>query len=141
MATETKAMTIEIDEANLGKELAEHSAKFVYAAEMSIKASLTTEDFKLKVKELYALIDRDVRASAEADGKKITEKQVENAVLLNEDYKKASRHLLQLQANADILKARKEAWRERGSMLVQLSTNRRAEMEALVFDKVKEKAA
>ena len=139
--TEKWELNLEIDEANLSKELSQHSAKFVYVAEQAVKAALACEEFKLKVKELYAILDRDARALAEADGKKTTEKQIENAVLTNEDYKKASMHLLQLQANAEILKGRKEGWRERGAMLVQLSTNRRAEMEALTFETVREKAA
>jgi len=141
VAEEKLPMGIEIDEANLAKELAQHSAKLVFVAEQAVGAQLAHDEFKLKVKELYALIDRDTRLLAETDGKKLTEKMVENAIMLNEDYKKASRHLLKLQANADILKYRKEAWRERGSMLVQLSTNRRAEMEAMTFDTVREKAA
>jgi hypothetical protein len=134
-------MEIKIDEADLARELAEHSSKLVYAAEQAVKVSLQYEEFKLKVDELYALLDRDTRAAAELAGKKITEKVVENTILLNEDYQKASRHLIQLKAQADIMRYRKEAWRERGSMLVQLSTNRRAEMEALTFDTVREKVA
>lgn len=134
-------LKIEIDEANIGRELAEHSAKLVFVAEQAIKAQLAYDSFKLKVNELAALIDRDARIKAEEEKKKVTEKVIQNEVDTNEEYKKASQHLLQLKANAEILKARKEAWRERGSMLVQLSSNKRAEMEALTFDTVKEKVA
>ncbi len=74
---------------------------------------------------------------AEADGKKMTEKAIENKVLMNENYKKAQVHLLKLKANMDVLKARREAFKERGSMLVQMCVLKRTEMEALSFETVK----
>lgn len=132
---------IEIDEANLSQELATHAAKMVFVAEAAVKAQLAYDQFKLKVAELSAHIDMEVRQEAEAEGKKITEKMVENRVSCDENYKKASAHLLGLKAHAEMMKARREAWKERGSMLVQLSSNKRAEMDAYSYDTVREAVA
>ncbi len=134
-------LKLEIDEANLGAELAKHAAQFAWAGEQAVRATLAHDEFKLKVEELRAIVDRNVRVAAEAEKRKITEKMVENEVLINEDVMKAAKHLLALKANAEILKARKEAWNQRGSMLTQMSANRRQEMESIAFDSVRERAA
>lgn len=129
-----------IDEANLGKELAEHCSKLVFAAQKAIDAQLAHDQFKFKVDELAAIIDRDTRATYEAAGKKFTEKVIDAAVITHADYKAAMNKLYQLKAQVELFKARRDAWRERGSMLVQMSSNKRSEMEALTFDTVKQHA-
>ncbi len=129
-----------IDEGNLGKELAEHSAKLVYVAQQAIEAQLVYDQFKLKIEELAAIIDRDTRANYEASGKKFTEKVIEAAVTTHSSYKESMGKMFQLKANAELLRAKRDAWRERGSMLIQLSSNKRSEMEALTFDTVKNHA-
>lgn len=136
-----KTFEIEIDEANLSTELATHAAKMVFVAEEAVRAQFAYDQFKLKVAELAAAIDMEARREAEEAGKKITEKMVENRVACDENYKKASTHLLGLKAHAEMLKARREAWRERGAMLVQLSSNKRAEMDAYSYDTVRAEAA
>ena len=128
---------LKIDDANLSIELATHAEKFAYEAEQAIGADLKHAEFSMKVDELYSMVDREVRARAEADGKKITEKVVENEVKASEQYKKAALHLLKLKAHRDIMKSRREAWKERGSMLVQMSAMKRAEMESIAFSEMK----
>lgn len=131
---------IEIDEANLSSELSTHAAKMVFVAEEAVRAQLAYDQFKLKAAELAARIDMEVRQEAEAEGKKLTEKAIENRVACDENYKKATMHLLGLKAHAEMMKARREAWKERGSMLVQLSSNKRAEMDAYSYDAVRAEA-
>jgi len=138
--TESKMPSLSIDEANLSKELAEHSANYCYVGEQAIHADLAYGEFKLKVSELAAMVDRDIRMKAEADGKKITEAVVANGILMNEEMKKANRHLLKLKANADLLRVHKDAFKDRGGMLIQMSSNKRAEMEAFAYDSVKSAA-
>lgn len=132
-----KEHTLEIDGGNLEKELMQHAALYAYEGEKAAMAEKQYSEFKVKVEELYAVIDRDVRAAAEADNRKMTEPKVAAEILLNEDYKKAQAHLIRLKANLEVLKIRRDAWRERGSMLVQLCAMRRSEMESIAYGSMK----
>jgi hypothetical protein len=131
---------LEIDAENLDKELMQHAASFAYVGEQAVSAEAAYAEFKVKVEELYAVLDRDVRAAAEAEGRKMTEPKIAAEILVNENYKKAQGHLIRLKANMDVLKVRREAWKERGSMLVQLCAMKRSEMEAISYGSMKSAA-
>ena len=128
---------LKIDEANLSREMSEQSSIYFSVAEEAISAELKYNEFKLQVSELYAMVDGETRALAEADGKKITEKLVENSVLQNANYKKARNHLLKLKANMDIFKARKDAFGQRSVMLSNICAMKRTEMETIAFSETK----
>lgn len=132
---------LKIDSENLSEELANQAATYVYHAEKAVSAEAEYNSFKTRVGELYAMLDKEVRAQAEADKKKITEKVVENTILQHKDYKAALDHLGRLKANMDILKARREGMRERGAMLVQMCSMKRTEMEAISFSSIKSASA
>jgi hypothetical protein len=132
-----KEFSLDIDEANLSQELTTHSSKFAWVAEQAINAALQYDDFKFKVDKLYALIDKTIRDAAEADKRKMSEKKIEGEILTSEQYGEAINHLNRLRAHREVRKAKREAFRERGSMLVQLASTKRAEMDTIGFDAVK----
>jgi len=131
---------LEIDSENLEKELMQHAASYAYEGEKAVSAEAAYAEFKVKVDELYAILDRDVRAAAEAEGRKMTEAKITAEILVNDSYKKAQGHLIKLKANMDVLRVRRDAWKERGPMLVQLCGMRKAEMSALAYDSMKSAA-
>ena len=83
-------------------------------------------------------LDMEVRAAAEADGKKITEKVVENTVKVSEAYQNANAHCRKLKAHRDTKRNDEKAFGSmRSSSLTQMSANRRSELESLAFSEMK----
>jgi len=135
--SEEKDFELEIDEANLSKELATQSSKFCYVAEQSVTASLNYDNFSFKVDQLYATLDAKVRQAANESGEKLTEKKIEQAIITNKSYIEAVEHLNRLRAHREIMKVRREAFKDRGSMLIQIASTKRAEMDTIGFDTIK----
>ena len=129
---------LKIDPENLEEELATQSAKYSYVANQYTKADLEYSDFTAKLELLYIKLDMDVRAAAEADGKKITEKVVENTVKVSEAYQNANAHCRKLKAHRDTKRNDEKAFGSmRSSSLTQMSANRRSELESLAFSEMK----
>jgi hypothetical protein len=87
--------------------------------------------FKTEMDERTAKIDAMVRESLTAEGKKATEKMVEQGIIGNLEYQKMQRQLIRLRTEREMLKALKEAWHMRKDMLIQLAIKQRAELEGL----------
>jgi len=114
---------------DIDKELATQSAIYMYVAEQAITAEAEYEKLKFKLEEYEVTLDKNIREALEQEGKKTTEKMLENEIKRNKMYQKLRSKLIELRAKRDLLKNLKEAWYMRKDMLVQIAINKRAEME------------
>ena len=108
---------LQIDDTNLNKELAQYAAYYCRVLQI---ANFCEENFD----KVEALTDSDVRRAALASEEKVTEKIVEARVKSNPDYQTAY-------SARNAARALKEAYKAKGNMLIQLSTNIREEMKNL----------
>jgi len=127
----------EIDETNLDEELAKQASMFVYYAELAVKTEKEYQQFKMEAEEIGALIAKQIREEYENEGKKLTEKLLEQEVITNPKNKIVRQKLLDLQAKRDLAKVLKEGWHMRKDMLIQIAINKRAEMESLMSATIK----
>jgi hypothetical protein len=131
MAEIEKYRRVDIDESDLSEELCKQAARFIFVAEKYVAAEGRYMAFKTEMDERTAKIDAMVRESLTAEGKKATEKMVEQGVIGNLEYQKMQRQLIRLRTEREMLKALKEAWYMRKDMLIQLAIKQRAELEGL----------
>ncbi len=127
---------LEVNDTALDDELARQPGYFMYAVEVAASAEQEYEAFKLKVEELEAVLDSKIRASFEAEGKKYTEKLVEQEINRTQSYREAKERLLALRMKRDEAKGLKDAFYMKKDLLIQIAINKRAEMESLSVDKV-----
>ena len=123
---------LKINENNLDAELSEQASKFLHIAEKAVQAEKEYQDWKLQVETLEVNLDKQIREQFEAEGKKITEKQVEMEVKSNRVYQEARKKLIELSAKRDLLKNLRDAWYMRKDLLIQMAINKRAELTNLI---------
>ena len=129
---------LEIDVANLDKELAQHASKYLFVAEKSVQAEIQYDIAKLACAEKRAKLDQEIRDKASG---KITEKMIESEIDRNADFIDAKKVVLARKAESDLARALKESWFQRKDMLVQLAIKSRNELENAMYDTVKKKSA
>jgi hypothetical protein len=129
---------LEIDEADLGRELAEQAAMFVYVAEQAVRAEADYKTNKLDVERLQAALAQKHRSTPRGEKEKApTEKAIEEAVTLEPAYQAAQRELNALWARKEILRALRDGWFMRSSMLIQMAAKSRCELESLTRSTLK----
>ena len=127
---------LEIDQANLDKELATQAARYLFVAERSVGAELEFELYKAKLTQLDAELDGRFRTEALAKGEKVTEGGLAKMIERDESHNRASITLLKLKANKEVLRALKESWYQRKDMLIQLAIKQRSELESLMGGRI-----
>ncbi len=128
---------LSIDEANLDREMAEQSAMFVYATCQYVQTEKDYKDFKLQVEQLESSLALKHRDRMKAAGEKATEKALTEAVCLEPDYIKAQRHLNDLWAKKEVLRALSNGWEMRSRMIQQMAAKQRSELESLARSTLK----
>lgn len=108
---------LKIDESNINKELGGYSSWYFSVLQI---ANLCEENYD----KTEALTDAAVREAAKEAEEKITEKVVESRVKQNPAFQKADKE-------RNTARALKEAYKSKGSMLIQMATNMREEMKNL----------
>ena len=118
---------LRIDRSDLDAELGDQPRLFAKWAALSVEARFVTEQRKVAMDKAMAEADAHVRAKMVAEGEKITEAKVSNAVPLEEPVVEARDEFLEAgraQGHCGVMEA---AFGQRASMLKQLSENWRAE--------------
>lgn len=92
---------------------------YAYYAEQAMNAQKQADRVKLSLEVLEAKLDRKFRDAAVADGKKITEKQIENQIRLTTDWVRASARYSEARAIAVLAREALEALKQRRDMLIQ----------------------
>jgi hypothetical protein len=118
---------ITIDGNNLNQEFIDHSRKYARWAMLSELAQDKVQVLKNKLAALYASVDHRVRTDAVIAQVKLTEKMVENTVILDAVYQAGMKEYLQACKEYGLLKCGKEAFQHRKDMLVSLGDNHRAQ--------------
>lgn len=75
---------------------------------------------KMDLDELRAVIDKDIRARADASAIKMTEARIDGEVVLDPRYKAKRREILELSEQADRLQVLRDGFVERSFMLREL---------------------
>lgn len=111
---------LQIDEHALEKALKEHP-DLVYNVGQMYALSISERDgSKLKLDEIIAEVDSEIREDAAAAEEKVTEKAVEGRVKADDRVKKANQAFLDLKLKADQIGVLKEAYNQRSYALSKL---------------------
>lgn len=126
--TSNLANDIRIDRMNLSEEFADHSRRFAwYSTAYELSVDHETR-LKALVDRAYAQLDTLIRANAEANGIKLTEKRVENAVITHHEYVDIQDQLFDAKLQTGLLKSARDAMMHRKDALVSIGANQRAEL-------------
>jgi len=137
----SKFQDTRIDGTDLNGELERQSQSFVFVADHYIKADAEYELYKLRVKQLIAGLDEQVRLTALKAGTKTTEAAILKEIERHPDYIKAMEHQINLNRRKEELRNLRDGWRDRVQLLIQRCINERTEMESLNRSTVKSLSA
>jgi len=122
-----------IDSADLQGEFLRQPELFAWWASTCELAKDLVAKQKFLLERLAAIVDHHIREEAQKEsislGKtvKLTEKMVENSIITNEEYQKATFHYLELKRQLGMLQAGKDAIEQKKDMLISIGANYRAE--------------
>tara|TARA_R110000851_G_C13102760_1_gene569365 strand:- start:99919 stop:100434 length:516 start_codon:yes stop_codon:yes gene_type:complete len=108
----------------------EHASLFAYYTVLSAKASHQLNNFKMLVDLQSSKIDKEIRDNAAAEGIKLTEAKITNAIKCDARYVKAQQTLNEASMASDIARGAVESFRHRRDMLVQIGKDARDERSA-----------
>lgn len=118
-----------IDDALIDRELSQQAAVFSFVAQCHVEAERAYEEGSAKWKQVEAKMRKHERKRIEAYGSKATEGMINEAVLSTEEYGEWQSHLSFLKWEKDKWKALRDSWSQRKDALLNLSYNKRAEMQ------------
>lgn len=100
---------------------------YAHYGTQSAKAQLQADRMKNQMELVEAQIDKELREEAAAEGKKITEAQIEKAIRLDSRYQRAVSRYNESKMVASMTKTTTEAFTQRRDMLVQIGKDLREE--------------
>jgi hypothetical protein len=111
---------LEINQSDLSGELATNASKFAYVSERFVQALGEYDKAQVELDRQYAQLDSQIRENAQAEGKKLTERLIENEIKLNENYSHFQSKLLTARTKKELLKSLRDAWSTRSDSLMKL---------------------
>ena len=124
-STETQVQgDLEIDETRLPEELQRHAARFFFYGVAWCSAIRKAKVYKSRAKEVEARLTKSFRQEMLDVGLKLREvtlKMIDDFLAENSEMKEANEELIQAEYTADMLGVAKDAFRDRGRMLGDLS--------------------
>lgn len=108
---------IVIDEFNLDSEWKKQPRLFLQISEEAQKADLSYKKAKENVEVVKAKLYKSIKTEMLEEGEKVTEKALENEILIHDDYHEAFDKMLQRQNEAQLLKAGVLAFEQKKSAL------------------------
>lgn len=130
---EQMAKDIRINFTDLDSEFIKQAALFSFYAEQLRVTQVTADKAKLLRDMAYASEDKRIRD--ESVGKKITEKQTENEVLLSRRYQKAALAYNEARAKTELIRNYLEALTQKRDSLVQLAKAKNEDMKGKMSHK------
>lgn len=122
------ARDVKINVHDLSKHFCEQATLFAYYATKAHQAQTFADGKKQLMGVANAQIAKSIRDEAAAEGKKITEAAIAQAIEIHPDYVRARRTYNEAQGIADLAKTYLEALKQRRDMLIQLGAKQRDEM-------------
>jgi len=119
-----------INRTDLSVEFAEHSERFAYYSTCFELAADKLRRLEINLKRQYAVLDIQKRQEAHLSGLKMTEKMVENSVIIDDTYVAMQDECMEAERELGVLKAARDAMAARKEMLVSLGANFRTEFRA-----------
>ena len=108
---------LKISKFDLDTECCLQPGLFAEWAEKSVEAHDQRDRAKLKVEQIYAMIDNEIRKQASERGEKITEKQIESRIILDSRYIQAQEEYLKYSKDAATLLVARQAFEQRKGMI------------------------
>lgn len=119
------ADALSIDETKLSEELIRQFSLFFYYATGWALAAKKRRVIKLQVREVEASLTREFRERmiVENSGLRVTEKMISDYLAEHQKYKEAATDQITAEYIEDMLSAGKDAFKQRGQVLLELSRN------------------
>jgi hypothetical protein len=133
----SKFQNLTIDSSQLNEELERQSSSYVFVGQAYNEAEGEYEAYKLRVKQLVAALDEQIRIKAVNGKKKITEAAITKEIERHPDYIKAMEHQIKLNRRKEDLKILTWGWRDRNELLLERSRSARDEMKQIANNVVK----
>lgn len=121
---------LQMDEATINEDLKNQPSLFAFYAVLAEKAHAELNESKLALEILEADIDARIRGASE---KKPTEKQIQQQILLDNDYQEARMDVIRATKQLGILKGIKDAFNHRKEAVIALASNMRVQADPSIF--------
>jgi len=118
---------IKINERDIESELMKHASQFSYYSGLCDVAKRDVEEASLKLTQFSSETRRDYAVKCKADGKKATAKDLDDFVMSEPEFALYTKKVNDAQFKYTLLKGLVSSLEHKKDMLVQLSSNRRAE--------------
>ncbi len=116
------ANELKIDRDSLDEECITQPNRFFHASEGYTLSVAAKDKKKLELELMTAKLDREIRDDLVANKEKITDKIVEQEIIRDEQYQRASREYIEASLTSNRWNALKEAYRQRADMLKVLQS-------------------
>lgn len=120
--TGTLASDIEIDDTDLGGEMARQPSRYFYWGSVWSRASAFAKKMKVALKETEARLANEFRAYIAQDkpGTRVTDSMIQSYLHTHEEWKVAEEAVRKAEYNADLLEVAREAFKQRHHSLQSL---------------------
>jgi phosphoglycolate phosphatase-like HAD superfamily hydrolase len=122
---------LQIDEDDLDRCLVDQPGLFFQAAEAVAMANSHRDKLALRLKELVATVDQEIRETAEAHKEKTREDGIKHQITLDPEVKQLAREHLEACAQAEKAQALKESYQQRSYALKDLVAKQLGELYTL----------
>jgi len=129
---------LKISEADINTMLETQPSRYVFWAKMAAIAKVLVEKWKYELEKYEAQTYTFIRSQKESRGERVTEKQLQSAIVLDPRFRQLRERLLKARLQYDHLAAIKEAFAQRKDMLMSLGANLREEMDTTLALREKE---
>jgi hypothetical protein len=117
---------LNINSSNLDNEFCKHPKLMAIYGFAYEQANSYANKLEVDLERMYAALDHEVRVTSLVNGEKVTEKIVENKIIIDERYLLLQNKLLDAQAQAGMLKAAKDAVSHKRDMIIQIGSLEKA---------------
>lgn len=105
------------DKNDLGNECEQFSEQFYKVGELFTKVVSLRDECEKDLKDLEAMLDRDIRSDSNKTNTKITEAAIKNLIILNDKYQEFSEKYLQVNKQVKSIENLKRTMEKKADML------------------------
>lgn len=105
------------DKNDLGTECEQFPEHFYEIGDLFVKTISLRDECEKDLKDLEALLDKDIRSDANKTNTKITEAAIKNLIILNDKYQEISEKYLQLNKQVKSIENLKRSMEKKGDVL------------------------
>jgi len=128
---------LELHEETINEDLKNQPSKFAFYCVLTEKAQEDLGEAKLALEILEAELDANIRLKL-VEGKKPTEKSIQQTILLDLSYQEARMEIIMRAKAVGILRGLKESFAQRKEVLIALASNMRAQRDPDIYIKTQQ---